>query len=217
MQYQAILFDLDGTLLNTLADLGNSVNRILKRHGFTTHTPDQYKRFVGDGAKMLIQRALPQAHRRDALVQSCLDEYLTDYRENWQVDTCLYPGIAEMLNKLNDRPISLAIVSNKPHALTEQCTRAFLEKWPFQVILGQKASMPKKPDPTGALWVAGKLDVPPSSCVFVGDSGVDMQTAVAAGMDPVGVSWGFRPEAELREHGARMLLNHPSELTTCFA
>ena len=216
MHTKAVLFDLDGTLLDTLADLGNAVNRMLQQHGFAPHRLDDYRHFVGDGAKMLIRRALPQEHRSESFIQSCLDEYLTDYQNNWHVHTCLYSGIAAMLDDLNDRSVALAIVSNKPHVLTERCTRAFLGKWPFQVVLGQKAEMPKKPDPTGALLVARQLDVPPASCVFVGDSGVDMQTAVAAGMYPVGVSWGFRPEAELRKHGARLLLHHPVELTAEF-
>ena len=212
MKFQAIIFDLDGTLLNTLSDLGNAVNRVLTKHDYPTHLLDDYRFFVGDGARMLITRALPPQKREDSTINTCLKEFLEDYEQNADIDTDLYDGIAEMLDKLRDFGIKLAVLSNKPHQSAIKCMEAYFSKWKFEIILGQKEKIPRKPDPEGALLIARQIGLPVSSFLYIGDSGVDMKTAVSAGMFPAGALWGFRTETELKDNGAKALLNHPADL-----
>ena len=212
MSTRAILFDLDGTLLNTLDDIGAAMNRVLVERGLPAHELKAYLDFVGHGSRVLVERALPESRRDAATIDTCLGDYMADYGRRWNDKTELYPGIADMLDLVSSSNIKLAILSNKPHVLTMRCAESHLSKWPFVTILGQQDGTPRKPDPTSALALAEQLGVSADDCLFVGDSGVDMQTATAAGMVPVGVLWGFRPESEIREHGAQAVLKHPSEL-----
>ena len=212
MKSQAIIFDLDGTLLNTLADVGNAVNRVLSIHGLPIHKIDAYRFFIGDGARMLITRALPPAVRDENTIHTCLEEFQKDYLQNSDLETDLYEGIAEMLDKLVELGIKLAVHSNKPHALTIKCMDDYFGKWKFEVILGQQETIPKKPDPAGALMIARQMGIPASSFLYLGDSGVDMKTAVSAGMFPAGAIWGFRTLEELEGNGAKILLNQPLDL-----
>lgn len=214
MSYEAIVFDLDGTLLNTLNDLGNAVNRVLSQHGFPAHKLDKYRYFVGDGAKMLVIRALPEHQRNEKVIDTCLQDFKNDYGQHWNVETSLYDGIPDMLDKLSSRRIKLAILSNKPHEFTIRCVTEFLSKWIFDVVLGQQTSIPLKPHPAAAFEVADRMNIPVSSFLYLGDSAVDMQTAVAAGMYPVGAMWGFRSPEELKENGAKALLQYPSDIFT---
>jgi phosphoglycolate phosphatase len=212
MQFKAILFDLDGTLLDSLEDLGNAVNRLLAERGFPTHDLDRYRYFVGDGAMMLITRALPKQKRKNDVIQACVDEFQKDYSQNWNVKTRLYDGIAEMLDELTALKLKLAVLSNKPHKFTKQCVDAFLSNWGFKIVLGQRDEVPRKPSPEGALEIAEHLNTKPENILYLGDSGVDMQTAVAAGMFPAGVLWGFRSGKELKDAGAKALLERPLEI-----
>ena len=210
---KAIIFDLDGTLLDTLADLGNSVNRVLSANQFPTHEIEAYRYFIGDGAKMLIQRALPEDQREETLIQKCLQAFKADYEKNWRNQTSIYPGIADLLNSLSSQGLKLAVLSNKPHDFTVQCVQHFLSEWTFEVVLGQHPSRPKKPDPAGALAIAEQMKTDPSSFCYAGDSGVDMKTAQAAGMSPIGVTWGYRTAKELRTAGAAALVNKPAQIS----
>ena len=212
MQFKAILFDLDGTLLDTLEDLGNSVNRLLAERGFPTHDLDRYRYFVGDGAMMMITRALPKQKRKNDVIQACVDAFQKDYSQNWNVKTRLYDGIAEMLDELTARKLNLAVLSNKPHKFTKQCVDALLLNWRFKIVLGQRDEVPRKPSPEGALEIAENLNTKPEKILYLGDSSVDMETAVAAGMFPAGVLWGFRSSKELKDAGAKALLERPLEI-----
>jgi phosphoglycolate phosphatase len=212
MPYKAVLFDLDGTLLDTLEDISNAVNRVLEGKGFPTHKLNAYRNFVGDGSAMLINRALPKEKRTDDVIRTCLTAYLEDYGRNWNVKTKPYEGIPEMLDSLNDRGLKMAILSNKPHAFTKQCATELLSSWDFDAVIGQRNGTPPKPDPAGALEVAKRLDLSPVDFLYMGDSGVDMKTAVASGMFPVGVLWGFRSMGELKDNGSLALINRPSEI-----
>jgi phosphoglycolate phosphatase len=212
MSIKAVLFDLDGTLLDTLKDIGNAVNRVMAGKGFPTHELDVYRYFVGDGSAMLINRALPEEKRNDDVKRACLTAFLEDYGRNWNVNTRPYEGIPEMLDALNDRGLKMAILSNKPHKLTKQCAAELLSHWNFDVVIGQRNGTPPKPDPAGALKVAERLNIPPVDFLYIGDSGVDMKTAVASGMFPVGVIWGFRSMRELKDNGSLALVDHPSEI-----
>jgi len=212
MQFKAILFDLDGTLLDTLDDLGNSVNRVLAEKGFPTHDLDRYRYFVGDGAMMLVTRALPEQKRNNDTIQVCVDEFKKDYSQNWNVKTKLYDGIAEMLDELTAQKLKLAVLSNKPHRFTKQNVNELLPNWRFEIVLGQRDTVPCKPSPEGALEIAEHLKTKPENVLFLGDSAIDMQTAVAAGMFPVGALWGFRSMKELQDAGAKALIERPSEI-----
>lgn len=212
MQYKAILFDLDGTLLDTLADLGNSMNRVLRGQGFPVHLLDAYRYFVGNGSRMLVTRTLPETHRDEKTVKRCLSLFLEEYEQHWQDETRPYDGVPEMLDALQAQELELTVFSNKPHDFTVLCVQKLLSKWRFRVIAGQRETVAPKPDPGGALAIARTLNLSPSEFLYLGDTGTDMQTAVAAGMFPVGALWGFRPREELLEHGARILLEHPVDM-----
>lgn len=212
MTYRATIFDLDGTLLDTLEDLSNSVNRVLAARGFPTHTVDEYRYFVGDGTVMLINRALPEEQRNDATIHACLEAYYEDYGRNWNVKTRPYEGIPEMLDALTDHGLKIAVLSNKRHEFTQRCVECLLPNWTFDAVLGQRDEVNRKPDPAGALEVAGRLKISPADFLYLGDSAVDMKTAIAAGMFPVGVLWGFRPPEELQDAGAQVLIERPLDI-----
>lgn len=212
MKYKAILFDLDGTLLNTLNDIGNAANRVLSRHNFPVHPMDDYRYFVGDGIRTLIVRALPPDKRDASLISACVDEFNREYDKTWNIETALYPGVEDMLDLVQDRGFRLAVFSNKPHEFTQNCVDAFFPYREFEAVLGIKESIPHKPDPTGALTIARRIGIAPASFLYLGDTGTDMQTACAAGMYPVGALWGFRSSDELTENGAKALVSHPTEV-----
>jgi len=203
MPFKAVIFDLDGTLLDTLQDLANSCNRVLKNMGFPTHPVDAYRYFVGEGAKMCVMRALPAKNRDVVTIDTCLQMFRDDYAQNWNINTKPYKGIPEMLNALSELDLKMAILSNKPQEDTEKCVRKFLSNWKFEVIFGQKDSVPKKPDPSAALKISQLLGIPPEEFLFIGDTSIDMETATAAGMVPFGVLWGFRSIDELIQSGAQ--------------
>ena len=211
MTYKAVLFDLDGTLLDTIDDIGDALNRVLEQNGFPTHKMDAYSRFVGDGATNLIIRALPEDKRIDAIIRPCLDTFLEDYGKNWNVKTRPYEGIPELLDVLTTRRLKMAVLSNKPHRYTKKCMDGFLSAWNFDVVFGQRDDVPRKPDPAGALEIAEQLNISPSNFLYLGDTETDVKTSIAAGMFPVGVLWGFRSSEELQESGAKVLIKRPLE------
>jgi len=212
MQFRGIIFDLDGTLLNTLHDIRNCVNRVLSNRGFPCHETAEYRYFIGDGADMLVRRALPEKNRDPDTVAACVKEFREIYQKNCDSETVLYPGIPELLDELAARKTKKAILSNKPHDLTVNSVKNILAKWSFDLVLGQRDHAPKKPDPAGALEIAEFLHILPSELLYLGDSSVDMQTAVSAGMFPVGALWGYREKDELKQNGARMTINTPHEI-----
>lgn len=212
MNYRAIIFDLDGTLLNTLDDLGNAMNRTLEQEGFPTHPIDAYRYFVGNGALKLVMRALPETHRTPETLQRCLTIFRADYQQHCNVHTKPYEGVSEMLDALVARDIKIAVLSNKPDAEAKRCVAELLPRWRFEIVLGQRGGIPHKPDPIGAREIANYLQLSPEACLYVGDTSVDMQTAIAAHMFPIGVLWGFRPRQELEESGAQTLVTHPQEI-----
>lgn len=209
---RAIIFDLDGTLLDTLADIGDSVNRMLAEYGFPGHTMDDYRRFIGNGIKMLVNRALPIAGRSEEMIDTCVQRAREIYWENWKNKTRPYDGITDLLDHLQKTTLPLAVLSNKPHDFTVRYVKAYFPKVLFSVVMGQNDHFPVKPDPASALEIARQIDVPPPTFLFVGDSAVDMQTATAAGMHSVGVAWGFKGPQELVENGCQALVNHPLEI-----
>ncbi|WP_435011565.1 HAD family hydrolase [Tundrisphaera lichenicola] len=212
MTFRAVMFDLDGTLLDTLADIATAANQALDREGMPTHPSADFRRFIGDGVAMLFRRALPPDRTDDALVGRCVAAFHDAYSRVWHDQTRPYEGITELLDALVGRDLVLSVLSNKPDDFTQLYGNHYLARWPFRVVLGQRDHVPRKPDPAGALEIADRLEIDPAAFVYVGDSGVDMKTAKAAGMFAVGVSWGFRPVEELRATGADAIIDHPSEL-----
>jgi phosphoglycolate phosphatase len=211
-KYTAVVFDLDGTLLDTLEDLGDAVNRVLADRGFPTHPMDAYKVFVGDGSAVLMERALPESARGSDVYRDCLAAFMADYDRSWKIKTRLYDGISELLDSLTGLGIDMAILSNKAHPFTVNCVRDMLSKWRFKAVFGLRDDVPRKPDPAGALEISRLLGVVPDRMLYLGDTAIDMQTAVSAGMFPVGATWGFRSREELLENGAGALIQHPGEL-----
>ena len=212
MKYEAVLFDLDGTLIDTVDDIGDAANRVLSNRGFPMHPISTYYQFIGEGVKVLFTRALPQEKRNEDLINTCLKEFIEDYRRNYDVKSQPYDGISEMLNALNVRGLKLAILSNKPDPITKDCVTSLLSNWDFDVVFGQRDSVPRKPNPQAALKIAKKLSISPSDFLYLGDTAIDMKTAVSAGMFPVGAAWGFRPLKELKENGARVVIDKPIQL-----
>jgi phosphoglycolate phosphatase len=212
MNCQAVIFDLDGTLLDTLTDIADAANRALITRGFPPHERSAYRWFIGDGSAVLVTRALPETQRSAETVQACLKGFIDDYNHNWHRATQPYDGLWDLLGTLLDRKIKLAVVTNKPHRFAVSMMAHYFGDCPFDPILGQQEGVPKKPDPRQALAAAEKMGVKPASCIFIGDSAVDMKTACNAGMQPVGAGWGFRPAEELMDTGALTVIHHPVEL-----
>jgi phosphoglycolate phosphatase len=212
MVFEAVLFDLDGTLIDSLNDIGDAVNRVLANKGFPTHSMASYRKFVGDGSRILIERALPGKYRVKKIIDACFKEYFEDYSSHYNVTSKVYSGIPDLLDTLKEKGLKLGILSNKPDAITKNCAKIFLSKWDFDVVLGQRDSVPRKPDPQGAFEAAERLSIPPSHFIYVGDTAIDMKTAVSAGMFPLGVLWGFRSRKELEKNGAIAVVDEPLDI-----
>jgi phosphoglycolate phosphatase len=211
---RAVIFDLDGTLLDTLEDIGRSANQVLEELGFPAHPFGAYRQFIGEGIGTLFARALPQvvADNDPALIARCVAGFREAYGQGWNVATRPYPGIPELLDELANRSVRLAVLSNKPDAFVRQCVDEYLAQWPFRSVHGDRDGVPRKPDPAGALHAAGTLEVLPAEILYLGDSSVDMTTACRAGMVPIGAGWGFRTAEELHSSGAVTVINHPLDL-----
>lgn len=212
MKFNAVIFDLDGTLINTIEDIADAFNRVLRKSGYPTHQTEEYKYLVGDGARNAAKYALPEDSRDDAMVERLLSEYIDDYKDNWDNKTVPYEGVVAMLNQLSDLGIKTAVFSNKPHANTLRCVNGFFPDYNFDVVLGQSDDRPRKPDPAGAVLIAEQMGITVDKFLFLGDTSVDVKTALAAGMMPVGAQWGYRDEKELRDAGAEMIISRPEEL-----
>ena len=212
MKYKAVIFDLDGTLLDTLGDIGSSVNRVLENKGFPVHPLERYRQFVGEGSKQLVTRALPAAERNKEQIDQCLAAFFDDYNRNWHQLTTVYDGITDLLGYLDGHRLKTAVLSNKRHDLTKKCIGYFFPDHHFDAVFGLRPSVPRKPHPAGALEIGERLSVSPRKILYVGDSGTDMETAVGADMFPVGVLWGFRLREELSEKGAKKTIDHPLKL-----
>jgi phosphoglycolate phosphatase len=210
---RGILFDLDGTLIDSLADIAASANATLEQLGFPVHPQAAYRCFVGDGMATLLRRCLPDSVSFSAEEFNHIVEiYRQEYGNRWHEQTVPYPGISEALEELTETGIALAVLSNKPHEFTTRSVRHFFPDTHFAAIQGQQEGITKKPDPGGALRISELIGVSPGDCALVGDSDVDMLTACRAGMHGVGVVWGFRDELELRRAGAATIVSNVGHL-----
>ena len=210
-----MIFDLDGTLVDSLDDLADSVNAVLVAQRFDPHPRDAYREFVGDGVKELVRRALGEAATDVAVLETAVAAVREEYATRWDRRTRPYPGIPETLATLGARGLALAVLSNKPHPFTVRIVERFFGDDTFRRVLGAESGYERKPDPAGALAIARDLGVPPRQWLYVGDSATDVRTALAAGMTPVGVLWGFRDASELSAAGAVRLASEPSDICDC--
>lgn len=208
--YDAVIFDLDGTLADTLGDIGAAMDRTLDQLEMPRRTLADYRRFVGDGARELVRLSLSDdsVSRTDEV----LAVFRVEYRKKLIDETRVFAGVPELLRELAHRNVPMAVLSNKPHVLTLPMVAELFGDVSFATVLGQRDGIPHKPDPIGAFEAADALSVAASRCAFVGDTHVDMETAVNAGMLAVGVEWGFRDADELRAAGAAHVLSTPGEL-----
>ena len=210
MMYRAAVFDLDGTLLNTLADLTDSGNELLASYGRPPHTEQEFRYFVGNGWRKLMERLLPG--EPPERIDEALSRYRAIYEKCLTGKTKPYDGILDMLTALRARGVRLAVCTNKHISAAEALIQKYFPAGLLDAVEGDRPGVPRKPDPAHVRILLEKLGVPPEETVYLGDSGVDMQTAKNAGVLPVGVLWGFREKDELLENGAKVLLLHPSEL-----
>lgn len=210
MAYRAAVFDLDGTLLNTLADLADSGNELLASYGMAPHPEPAFRYFVGNGSRKLMERILPG--KSPEQIDEALARYKAIYEKHLTAKTTPYAGITETLSALKARGVRMAVCTNKHISAAEALIRKYFPADTFDTFEGDRPGVPRKPDPAHVRIVLEKMGVRPEETVYLGDSGVDMQTAVNAGTLPVGVLWGFREKDELMENGAQILLSKPPEL-----
>jgi len=209
---RGVIFDLDGTLLDTLADIGESTNQALAELGFPPHPLDSYRRFVGDGVPSLAKRALPPSHRDAESIARCAAGMRRAYAERWSRKTVPYPGIEALLDGLAERGVALAVLSNKPDEFCHVVIGHFFGSGRFRTVVGARPEAAHKPDPSSALEIARDLELEPREILYVGDTDTDMRTAVNAGMVAVGALWGFRDAEELSAAGARSLVRVPADV-----
>ena len=212
LKHSAVLFDLDGTLLNTLEDVAGSVNHGLEKLGFPRHPVAEYKNLIGEGRDVLAMKALPENHRDAETGKKLLALINTNYAIHWADHTRPYPGIPELLDALTARAIKITVLSNKADDLTNICVTKLLARWHFALVAGSRPNIPNKPAPAGAIQLAKQAGISPTEFLYLGDSDIDMKTAVGAGMYPIGAGWGFRSEQELLGAGAKAVIKQPEEL-----
>ncbi len=211
--FAAVLFDADGTLLDTIEDIADCMNAVLRHFGYPPHDTERYKYFVGDGMENLVKRSVPSPVRSDpAVVSECLQMMRQNYGRGWNVKTRPYPGITQLLDGLAERGIKTAVLSNKPDDFMQLMAKQLLPAWRFEFVVGERPLKPRKPDPGSALEIAELLGIKPEKFLYVGDTATDMLTAIGAGMYAVGALWGFRTADELIAGGARKLIETPTQL-----
>ena len=207
-----IVFDLDGTLINSLEDLADSANHVLTQHGFPTHPVDAYRYFVGDGVRKLIERILPENDRNDTQIEQFRQEFVEYYRIHMEDKTSVYPDMTELLKALKNRGLKIAVATNKVHIAVRPLMEKYFPAIRFDSLIGQREGVPVKPNPQIMFDILKETDCEPSEALHVGDTATDMQLAHNAGVTPVGVLWGYRPLEELQTAGAKHIIKHPLDL-----
>lgn len=211
MSYKAVIFDLDGTLVNSIEDIADAMNEALEIYNYPTHSYDVYKGLIGNGIKNLVTKALPETHRDEAQVRRSFESMMAIYRQHCSDKTKPYDGIIELLDTLKSKEIKVSVLSNKEHKYTKKVASKLLPNY-FESVDGLTKEAHKKPNPIKAIEISNNLNLKPEDIIYVGDTDVDMQTANNANMLAVGVSWGFREKQELIDNGAKVILDHPLDL-----
>ncbi len=211
---KTIIFDLDGTLIDSLEDIAVCMNQVLKELNLPIHEMNDYKYFVGGGISILVDNALNALNKEitDELKEKVTQRFKEIYDQKLHLKTKAYDGIYELLDELVSLDCKIGIISNKPHDFTVQYANSLFSKYNIKEVHGQKSDVPKKPDPIAAITIANSFNIPCEEIYFVGDTMVDMQTAVNANMIGIGVLWGFRDEKELMENGADFIVKHPLDI-----
>lgn len=207
-----LIFDLDGTLLNTIADLAASTNYALQKHGFPTHELHEYNYFVGNGINKLFERALPEGEKTEENIRKVREVFLVHYNIHNADLSRPYPGIPELLAALQEKGIALAVASNKYQAGAEKLIAHFFPDIRFVAVFGQREGVPTKPDPAVVEEIIARTDVKAKDVLYIGDSNVDMQTAANSGVDACGVAWGFRPVSELEQYKPRFIAHEAKDI-----
>lgn len=207
-----VIFDLDGTLLDTIADLAAATNHALQQLGYPTHPVDTIRTFVGNGINKLLERSLPEHERTEANVMRMRSLFVPYYDEHNADLSCPYPGVVALLEELQQKDVKIGVASNKYQEATVKLVKQYFPTIGFVEILGQREGIPVKPDPSIVFDILKKAGVCQEEALYVGDSGVDMQTAIHSGVDAVGVAWGFRPRAELESHQPKGIIEKAEEL-----
>ncbi len=213
MSIRAVVFDLDGTLLNTITDIADALNEALAQHQFPTYTYDEVRYLIGGGIERLVRRGVP-AGTSESIFQAVLTTTRSIYDIWLNRSTCPYQGIIELLERLTLAGVKTAIVTNKPHHAALLCVEKFFSNHPFFAVEGDREGFPLKPDPQALLPLLERMGVTPNETLYVGDSDVDMQISTASGVCGVGVLWGFRDESELLANGASFIVSEPIEIAT---
>ena len=208
---KGLIFDLDGTLLNSLVDIADAVNFVLEKHGFRTYNFEDYKQFIGNGIEVLSRKALPQNISEDEF-QMLFDEIKVSYQQCQNTRTAPYKGVLELLEALNKHDFKLAILSNKPNEFVIPTVQRYFPNIHFDIMLGSRVGVERKPNPTAVFEILNVLKLKAEDCFFVGDTSTDINTGKNAGMDTIGVLWGFRDEQELSNAGAQHIVAFPDEI-----
>lgn len=207
-----VIFDLDGTLLNTIADLGEATNYALTQMGYPAHPLSAYNMMVGNGIRRLIERALPEEARTDDIVEATRQHFLHHYNQHLCDNTAPYPGITDLLHDLTDRKVAVAVASNKFQEGVTTLINHFFPEVPWVAVMGNREGIPAKPDPSIVFNILADYPTPKSEVLYVGDSGVDMETARRACLDSCGVTWGFRSRRELEAGNADFVVDTPDDI-----
>lgn len=212
MKYKAVIFDLDGTLLDTISDISDSMNASLEKYNYTTFSEEEYKYFVGKGIDVLIQKIMETLKIEKSEFNLLKQAYINEYAKRNNAKTQIYPGVMDLINRLKNSNLFVNILSNKPHFQTVDVIAYYFKDFRFDKIYGKKVEFEIKPDPTSALDLIAHLNLLADEVLYVGDTNTDIETAINAGFDSVGVLWGFRKRKELIEAGANYIVEKPMDI-----